>query len=538
MEKEGRRRAMGSGEMAMGDALTTRIAAAMTSAQSGGHATAAAEIEAIRAELGGVPSYQLAAAEYVRGVTAHHASDADEALKAVDACVAVAKAIDEPGWEANALPIRIINLARSGRGGDTVKDLVTAEHALNRTKDAGLSAWAHTGLGYAYDVLRLYELCIPHYEHATQLDADVFELAESRAIDRLNLAETYLRWAHELERIGDPSYRQEIQERLASAAYWARAAERVIVDDESQEFWRLSARLWIAAAATIEDPAAAVAELTECRDEISKLGETERLAIAGVYLARALQAAGKYDEARAAADRAAADLIPLADPATHVLVLQTRSEIAAAAGEQGALTGLEYARSVARGWWKERQRALNAVRHALASHDLSARHDAEWHAARQDPLTGIGNRRALDERLTAARDSGRAVTVLAIDVDDLKVVNDTYGHASGDELLQVVANLLVEQARATDAVIRSGGDEFIVVLDQPDAKGGARLALRIRTAAAAIATAATKPWLGRLGLSIGYAATAEGVGVDQLIATADRRLYEDKRRRRWGDRGL
>jgi diguanylate cyclase (GGDEF)-like protein len=193
---------------------------------------------------------------------------------------------------------------------------------------------------------------------------------------------------------------------------------------------------------------------------------------------------------------------------------------------------LEYARSVARGWWKERQRALNAVRHALATHDLSARHDAEWHAARQDPLTGIGNRRALDERLTAARDSGRAVTVLVIDVDDLKVVNDTYGHACGDELLQVVANLLVEQARATDAVIRSGGDEFIVVLDQPDAKGGAQLALRIRTAAAAIAAATPKPWLGRLGLSIGYAATAEGVGVDQLIATADRRLYDDKRRRR------
>ena len=78
----------------------------------------------------------------------------------------------------------------------------------------------------------------------------MFELAESLAIDRLNLAETYLRWAHELERLGDPSYGQEIQERLASAAYWSREAERVIVDDQSQEFWRLSARLWLAAAAT------------------------------------------------------------------------------------------------------------------------------------------------------------------------------------------------------------------------------------------------------------------------------------------------
>jgi diguanylate cyclase (GGDEF)-like protein len=523
---------MGSGEMATGDALTARIAAAMTSAQSGGHEVAAAEIEAIRAELGGVPSYQLAAAEYVRGVTAHHASDADEALEAVEACIAVAKAIDEPGWEANALAIRIINLARSGRGGDTVKDLVTAEHALSRTRDAGLTSWAHTGLGYAYDVLRLYELCIPHYEQATELEADVFELAESRAIDRLNLAETYLRWAHELERLGDPSYQRVIRERLASAAYWAREAERVIVDDESQEFWRLSVRLWLAAAATDEDPATAVTELKECRDQISKLGETERLAIAGAYLARALAAHGELDEARAAADRATGDLIPLADPATHLLVLQTRSELAASTGEPGAVAGLEYARSVARAWWKDRQRALNAVRHALATHDLSVRHDAEWHAARQDPLTGVGNRRALEERLTAARDSGRAVTLLAIDVDDLKLVNDSYGHACGDELLQVVANLLVEQARATDAVIRSGGDEFFVVLDQPDAKGGAQLAMRIRTAVAAIAAATGKPWLGRLGLSIGYAATAEGVPVDQLIAVADRCLYDDKGRKR------
>jgi diguanylate cyclase (GGDEF)-like protein len=122
--------------------------------------------------------------------------------------------------------------------------------------------------------------------------------------------------------------------------------------------------------------------------------------------------------------------------------------------------------------------------------------------------------------------------LLAVDVDDLKLVNDTYGHARGDELLQVVANLLVEQARATDAVIRSGGDEFFVVLDQPDAKGGAQLALRARAAVAAIVAATGKPWLGRLGLSIGYAATAEGVGVDQLIAVADRRLYDDKRRKR------
>ena len=285
--------------MAMGGGrLTTRIAAAMTLAQSGGHVTAAAELKAIRAELGSEPSYELAAAEYVRGVTAHHASDADEALAAVEACVAVGRAIDEPGWEANALPIRIITLARSGRGGDTVSDLVNAEHALSRTTDAGLAAWAHTGLGYAYDVLRMFELCVPHYQIAAVSEADVLDLAEAPAIDRLNLSETHLRWAHGLERLGDPAYAEEIRERLASAEHWAKEAEEVIVDDESQEYWRLSARLWLAAARTLADPARAVADLEDCRDEISKLGETERLAIAGAYLARGLEAQGRIEERR------------------------------------------------------------------------------------------------------------------------------------------------------------------------------------------------------------------------------------------------
>ena len=62
--------------------------------------------------------------------------------------------------------------------------------------------------------------------------------------------------------------------------------------------------------------------------------------------------------------------------------------------------------------------------------------------------------------------------------------------------------------------------------------GGAQLAERIRTAVGAIAAATDRPWLRRLGLSIGYAATAEGLAVEHLVARADRRLYEDKRHKR------
>lgn len=350
--------------------LRRRIAAAMTRAQSGRHTLAVAEVDAIRAELRGHSSYELAAAEYVRAVAAHHASDADEALAAVADCLAVARAIDEPGWESNALSMRIITLVRDGRGGDIVNDLVAAEHSLSRTTDPGLTGWAHTGLGYAYLLLRLYELAIPHHEQAASIDVDALDLSESPAIRRLNLAETYLRWAHELERLGDPSYGQEIRALLTAAEQWAREGLDVVVDDDNQEFWRLSGRVWLAASLTAADPPRAVVELEDCRNRMSKLGDTERLGIAGAYLARALAAQGRQDEARATADRAAADLIPLADPPAEAFILQTRSELAAASGDPGAIAGLSYARSVARGWWAERQRALTAVRHALAVHEL------------------------------------------------------------------------------------------------------------------------------------------------------------------------
>ena len=154
----------------------------------------------------------------MRAVAAHHATDAVEALDAVDGCIRVARAIDEPGWEANAIAIRIVTLIRTGEGGDSVADLVAAENALSRTRDLGLAGWAHTGLGYAYDLLRLYELCIPHFELAAEGDHDPLGLAEAPAINRLNLAESNLRWAHELERLGDTSYDEEIRRAEAGRA--------------------------------------------------------------------------------------------------------------------------------------------------------------------------------------------------------------------------------------------------------------------------------------------------------------------------------
>ncbi|MER7246017.1 GGDEF domain-containing protein [Kribbella sp. NPDC000426] len=512
--------------------VTARIAAAMTRAQSGSPAEAGLELNELLAELDPEPSHERAAAEYVRAVAAHHATDAIEALDAVDGCIRVARAIDEPGWEANAIALRIVTLIRTGEGGDSVADLVAAENALSRTRDLGLAGWAHTGLGYAYDLLRLYELCIPHFELAAEGDHDPLGLPEAPAINRLNLAESNLRWAHELERLGDTSYDEEIKQRRRAAHRWAGEAVDAILAADLLGYWPMVGRMWLAASNDAGDGAEAVVILKDCRDQLAKIGDLELASIAGAYLARAYLTLGRVDEAMEAAGRSASELPPTSDPPVEALIRHTAVRIVAESGDVGASTGLQYARAISRGWWAERLRGLYAVRTALASHELSIRHDAEWRAAREDPLTGVGNRRALDERMSVARDSGRSVAVIAIDVDNLKVVNDSYGHACGDEVLRRVGQLLKEQCRAEDVVARAGGDEFVVVLDNPDERGAPELVERIKTAADREAAQALAPWFAMLRLSVGQASSTDGTSVSDLLTEADRRMYAEKRRRR------
>ena len=294
----------------------------------------------------------------------------------------------------------------------------------------------------------------------------------------------------------------------------------------------MAGRMWLAASNDGADAGEAAVILKDCRDQLAKLGDLELAAIAGAYLAKAYMARDRIGEAMDAADRAASDLPPTSDPPVEALIRHTAVQISAESGDTGASSGLQYARAISRGWWAERLRGLYAVRSALANHELSIRHDAEWRAAREDPLTGVGNRRALDERMSVAQASGRSIAVIAIDVDNLKVINDSYGHASGDEVLRRVGTLLTEQCRAEDVVARAGGDEFVVVLDNPDERGAPELVERIKFAADREAERAEAPWFALLRLSVGQASSTDGTAVAELLREADRRMYAEKRRRR------
>jgi diguanylate cyclase (GGDEF)-like protein len=142
-----------------------------------------------------------------------------------------------------------------------------------------------------------------------------------------------------------------------------------------------------------------------------------------------------------------------------------------------------------------------------------------------DYLTSVFNRRFFDaeaSRLAATRTD--TVSVVAADIDDLKVTNDLFGHGAGDQLLVTTARLLESAVRAGDVVARVGGDEFAILLPGADAATAAAVVGRIDSAVAEHNRSAGSPFVH---LSIGTA-TAAPANLSETIVQADARMYEKK----------
>ena len=166
----------------------------------------------------------------------------------------------------------------------------------------------------------------------------------------------------------------------------------------------------------------------------------------------------------------------------------------------------------------------NAFAYAFATVARNQR-DSLMRLATKDPLTGVGNRRALAETLESIIASSQRLnetaSLLLIDLDHFKQVNDTQGHAAGDQILISLTEVIKLRLRVTDSLFRIGGEEFVVVVDGQNIDKAYQLAEQLRTLVDAGELAATSA----VTISIGVAELQSGEPGDPWLRRADEALY-------------
>lgn len=161
---------------------------------------------------------------------------------------------------------------------------------------------------------------------------------------------------------------------------------------------------------------------------------------------------------------------------------------------------------------KERTQALQKANHELRQ------------LAYQDPLTGVGNRLMLDAWLTC-KNPKLPITVMMIDLDHFKLINDRFGHQMGDEALSAVAKCLSNNTRKDDLLIRWGGEEFLLLLKDVDSEQACRIAESLRQK---IESIETLPDRKQMTISIGLTMCVVE-DFDKAMAAADEALYQAKK---------
>jgi two-component system cell cycle response regulator len=152
--------------------------------------------------------------------------------------------------------------------------------------------------------------------------------------------------------------------------------------------------------------------------------------------------------------------------------------------------------------------------------------------ATEDPLTGLLNRRAflsqMEVEVSRCQRYGMPLSLLLIDIDHFKSINDTHGHAAGDQALSAVGAALKREMRVTDIEARWGGEELVVALTNTDLNGGAIVAERVRKAIESLAIQTGRTAF-KLTASIGVATLQPPERFSDLIERADRAMYAAKK---------
>jgi diguanylate cyclase (GGDEF)-like protein len=180
---------------------------------------------------------------------------------------------------------------------------------------------------------------------------------------------------------------------------------------------------------------------------------------------------------------------------------------------------------------EEAERAKEGL--VLLNKELTEANEHILKISQTDPLTGLANRRTLDEQMrhemARADRLGCGFSVILGDLDYFKSINDEFGHLVGDQVLVAAARVLADQARPYDLPARFGGEEFMVLLPESTLADAMTIAQRIRTAICGVTVAQVTR---QITMSLGISTWGQGDTLGALVGRADAALYQAKRRGR------
>jgi len=163
--------------------------------------------------------------------------------------------------------------------------------------------------------------------------------------------------------------------------------------------------------------------------------------------------------------------------------------------------------------------------HEIMTHHLRSRVNYLIHEAQTDPLTGLVNRRTMNKQMELWLEQGIPFSLVLLDIDFFKRINDTYGHQTGDQVLQFLANVMKDEIRSGDVCCRLGGEEFTILLPQTDLVGARNFAERLRDRLENSPSPTGFP----ITVSIGLAAYPHSAtSIELLLVAADEALYRAK----------
>ncbi|BCX68306.1 sensor domain-containing diguanylate cyclase [Pseudomonas izuensis] len=208
------------------------------------------------------------------------------------------------------------------------------------------------------------------------------------------------------------------------------------------------------------------------------------------------------------------------------LITRPLRQLAAAASQLDAVDSPEQINSV-RAWYIEAAHIRRALSMGVAL--MQEKLGRLNRQAQSDPMTGLANRRAMDEALRVLQQTGTPFCAMALDIDHFKKVNDTFGHDAGDVALQAIADVLKRCSRDGDLPCRTGGEEFTLLLPNMPKASAIDVAERLR----AMVENTRIDQVGSVTISIGVASwIAQGPPVSVVLKQADELLYEAKKKGR------